>query len=118
MKRTVWSNLTPSETYQMYGSLTRGQIEDLLESSSYVDSVSDAAGYVDEGMSQFPAEDFLEDLKSRMVALSKNLRGANKEELLAIIGSLDDIAQNTFNSSEYGREELKKALTVINGVPK
>ena len=49
----------------------------------------------------------------KLHALAKNLRGQNRETLIGIIESLDDIAQCTFNAADYGRDELKKALEVF-----
>lgn len=69
--------------------------------------------YIKEAHGGFPSEDFLSGAISKLHDLAKNLRGENKKTLLGIIESLDDIAQCTFNSADYSRGELKKAITCL-----
>ena len=109
----IFSSLSPQETYRMHGKVSRAQLEELLDAQEKAADLDDVKVKVEEGMTQFPAEDFLEGIKNRMFELSKKLRGANKEELQGIIEQLDDIAQCTFNASDYGRSELRDAIKMI-----
>jgi len=109
----VFSSLTPTETFRMYGSLTRRQIEDLLGKDEALRELEGIDAHIDEAMCQYPAEDFLESIKTRLHELSKKLRGDNKDTLNGIIESLDDIAQCTFYAADYGRDELQKARNAI-----
>lgn len=112
----VFSSMSPEETFRMYGSLTRAQVECLLERGTALESVNGIDAHLDEARCQYPAEDFLEGHKESLLDLMENLRGANRETLKGIIENLADIATNTNNSADYGREELDKALKVIEGV--
>jgi len=109
----VFSSLSAQETYRMHGRVTRAQLENLLDQEASLEGIGGVDGYIDEAMCQYPAEDFLEGHKTRLVELMKNLRGANKETMSGIIEALDDIAQCTFNAADYGRSELNKALKTL-----
>lgn len=105
----IWSNLSAQETYRMYGRITKEQMENLLDQSAAYEGIDGIDAHISEAMCQYPAEDFLEGIKTRLNALQKNLRGANREELGGIIEALDDLAQTTFYAADYGRSELNKA---------
>lgn len=106
-------NLTHEEYFRIYGTLTEQRISELLDEVSAAPNVESVAIHINEGMGQFPAEDFLEAIKTRLVELQKNVRGQNKEDLKGIIEALDDVAQTTFYAAEAGRDELQKALTQV-----
>lgn len=109
----MFKNLTPEEEYRLTGQVTGENLEELLDvyqDNRDMDGVDDK---IEEAMAQFPAEDFLSDAISELHEIAKRLRGQNKEDLLGVIESLDDIAQCTFNASDYGRDELRKALNMI-----
>jgi hypothetical protein len=103
-------NLTHEEYFRMYGTLTEQRISDLLDEASAAPNVEGATIHINEGMAQFPAEDFLEPIKTRLIELQQNVRGANKDTLQGIIEALDDLAQITFYAADAGRDELQKAL--------
>ena len=107
------SNLTINEEFHLTGALHPARIEELLDSADKLKEIKDIDAHISEAMAQYPAEDFLESHKSRLLELHKNLRGANKETLGGIIEALDDLAQATFYSADYGRHELSKALKVL-----
>lgn len=107
------SNLTHAEYFRLYGSLTEERIQELLDLEATAPKVESAIVHIQEGMAQFPAEDFLEPIKQRLLELEKNIRGANKETMKGIIESLDDLAQCTFYGADAGRDELRKALSEL-----
>lgn len=105
---------TAEEFYRLNGYLSRDYAEPLLDASDKLQHVTGIAAYIQEGMSQFPAEDFLADIKDRLHTLAKRMyKGDNKTELLAIIEAMDDQLQCQFYATEYGTSELHKALKVI-----
>lgn len=112
----VFSSLSAQETYRMHGKVTRAQLEELLDLEHRIDKIDGIDSYMHEAMGQFPAEDFLETIKTRLHELSKKLRGDNKATANGIIEALDDLAQCTFYAADYGRSELNKAIKAIEGV--
>ena len=102
-------SLTPRENLKLHGALPAGQLEDLIDWHERTEDVGDVACHLDEARGQYPAEDFLADVIERLHTLAKRVRGDNRSDLLAIIESLDDVAQTTFNAADYGRSELSKA---------
>ena len=113
MKRTTWSNLSPSETYRMYGALTRDQIEELIACGEGMEKIDGATGYIDEAKGSFPDEDFLAKPIKAMQELAKSVRGANREALEKIIAQLSEIQTTTYQQAEYGLEQLESAATAI-----
>ncbi|MFW6855320.1 hypothetical protein ACODYM_28935 [Burkholderia gladioli] len=105
-------HLSNAEFFRMHGTLPPARIEALLDVGDRLAEVKSVDAYIREGMAQLPAEDFLADVMSRLQDIAKRLRGANKEQLLGCVESLDDVAQTTFNAADYGRSELDKALKV------
>jgi hypothetical protein len=109
----MFSNATAEEEFKLTGTLRSSSIESLLDGAAALESYEGIEAHISEAMGQYPAEDFTSELAQRMLNLAKRLRGDNKAEMLAIIESLDDMAQCRFNASEYGRSELQAALDVI-----
>lgn len=106
-------NVTHAEHFLLYGTLTERRCLELIALSEHVCDLSDAVIKVREGMGQFPAEDFLSDVQEKLNKLRDKLRGDNKDTLSGILESLEDIAQCTFNASDYGRSELKDAIKIM-----
>jgi len=107
------SNLSPSEEMRINGSLSGPTIDALIDASDQLAAISGIDAHISEGMAQFPAEDFLSGPISDLIDLAKRLRGDNKAALQGIIESLEDLAQCQFNASDYGRDELQKAIDAI-----
>ncbi|MFK3740917.1 hypothetical protein [Massilia sp. TN1-12] len=106
-------SLTPREHLKLHGSLPERQLEQLIEWRERTEEVVSTTAYLQEARGQYPAEDFLACPIERLHQLAKKLRGENREALLGIIESLDDIAQTTFNAADYGRSELRKAEAAL-----
>lgn len=108
-----YSNLSAREHFNLNGTVPREMLESLLDKEDLLKNLDGLDAHISEAKGCFPAEDFLEPIKTSLIELQKRLRGSNRDELGAIIESLDDLAQLTFNESDYGRDELRKALTAI-----
>lgn len=113
------SEMTNAEYLRLNGALSLERMHEMVrleEESGFLASAAESAKvYVQEGMTQFPAEDFLENIKQRLIDLQKSTRGSNREALAGIIESLDDLAQTTFYAADYGRSELHNALRALDG---
>lgn len=107
------SNMTASEFYRLNGCLSSEHIEDLLNVEDRLQAIENIDGNIEEALHQYPSEDFLVSVVDRLQELSKRLRGANREELNGIIEALEDIGMTTFQAADYGRGELKKALSAF-----
>jgi uncharacterized protein YunC (DUF1805 family) len=103
---------SPEENYRMFCAIHPDQMEELLDIAARMESIQSIEGNLIDANS-YPTEDFLSGPIDRLHDLAKRLRGDNKETLLAIIETLDDIAQCTHYESEHGRSELKSALSTI-----
>lgn len=114
----MFSNLTPQEHYRLTGTLREEDIDKFLamETVDYDDAVSSAITKIEEGMSGLYSEDFLCDLMDDMRNLQKNLRGANREAMTALIAKTESMQQELFNQGDYGRSELKDAITELEGI--
>ena len=110
-----YSNVTPKEHYRIYGTLETSHIEELLAAVNETVSLQDVAPNLHEARAQYPEEGFLADVTHRLKCLSKNMRGDNKDEAKDLIEELERIEQEQVNAGEYGREELREALTAIGG---
>ena len=108
--------MSAAEYYRYNGTLTSEHIEDLLSIEARLEQVKGIDAYIGEAMAQFPAEDFLSDVENRLQELCKRLRGDNRETLKDIIESLSNVAQCEFNSTNYGRDELRKARVAISNI--
>lgn len=118
MNAEKMSSMTPEEEFRLFGKISRVNTEMLLDVYAAVGDggVDDVPDHINEALAQYPAEDFLSDILRRLNILVANVRGSNKENLLGIIESLDDVAQTTHYATEYGRGELHVALNKIKPV--
>jgi hypothetical protein len=118
MSAEKMSSMTPEEEFRIFGKISRASTEMLLDVYAAVGDggVDDVQIHVQEALAQYPAEDFLSGILRQLNILVANVRGSNKEKLLGIIESLDDVAQTTHYATEYGRGELYVALNKIKPV--
>lgn len=110
---TVIGNYTPAEYLKLHGTLPVCVIEEILDKQDQIQDLDGIEAHIQEGMTALTAEDMLAEQVSRLNALAKRLRGDNKQELNAIIESVEDFLQCQFNQADYGRDELKKAIAAI-----
>ena len=110
---TTWSNMSAREEMLLTGQVSKERLEALIEKSEALEAMDGIEAHIEEARGQYPAEDFLEKHKDQLMQLRNKLRGSNRETMDAILESLDDLAQMTFYSSEYGRSELNEAMTLF-----
>lgn len=111
-------NLTPKEFFRVHETLPAAEIEKLLDAANDVNNILGIEAYMREALGCFTAEDMLSNHVRDLHQLTKTLRGDNKEQLLGIIDSLEDFLQCQFNQADYGRDELRKAIAVIENLKK
>ena len=107
--------LTNREMFNGNGTLSDKRIEYLLDLEDEHEKFVDTAENIREAKSQFPDEDFLSDIKGKLITLSKHLRGSNRTTLTELIINLEEAIDEQVRASEYGMEELNKALKIIEG---
>ncbi len=98
----MFSSLSNEEYFNLRGTLPADRIEELLNDNSNKVDLEDIP--FDAILGQLPAEDFTASVEERLHALSKKLRGDNKQEILAIIAELSDMAQCQFYAADHARE--------------
>ena len=107
--------LTAREQIKLHGKVSDITLDRLIEAEESLEKISDIDSYLIEARSQYPNEDFLSDVKERLGDLAKKLRGPNRFDLQMIIKQLDEIEITSYNATEYGIEQIEKALTEIEG---
>ena len=100
----ISSNMTPKEHLKIYGSLPLSEIEARVDRIEEIDAqdLSDIEIHINEAKAQFPEEDALSPMLKRIAALTKRMRGDNREELVAILYELETI-QDTQSHTEGAR---------------
>jgi hypothetical protein len=107
--------MTDDEFYRLNGTLSPERIERLLDLTIHIDG-SNPSNYIEEATATFPKEDFLEAVLKKLNRIAKNVRGDNRTDINDVIETLEQLATDTYNTSEYGRSELDNALAVINKI--
>ena len=108
-----YSSLSPKEHFRLNGQVPGDMLETLLDRADALETLGGLDAHLSEANGCFPAEDFIEPIRWQLQDLHRSLRGANREKLGGILESLDDLAQCIFNESDYGRDEIRKALDII-----
>lgn len=80
------------------------------------EAVSTASVHTQEARGCYPSEDFLAKPLESLRTLSKRLRGDNRGTVAEIIEALETIQTETHQAAEYGRDELDKAQTALDGL--
>ena len=108
------SNMLPREELAQFGVLSEATAESLIDRAEQLEEVLDIEGYITEGKSQFVDEDFLEPVLKLLRNLHSNLRKSDtKEAIQYIIAEAEDLQGTVARASEYGADELNKALKQI-----
>lgn len=105
--------LTNREYLSLHSTLSLDRIEALVQMEDAIRGQEGVLNYLDEVGGGFPGEDFLNDIINNLRALSKRLRGVNKDELNSIIEQVEELQASTTHESEYGLEQLKLAKAAI-----
>lgn len=110
-------NLTHEERERLAfiaGHTTGAQLlGELSDSVAMLEAADDAEAYVREAYGSFVAEDWLADQLADLRTIAKRMRGANRDELEALAQSIEDARDQQAQSSEYGLEQLGKALKAL-----
>lgn len=88
----------------------------LADLADRLDDAAEADGvraYVEEARGCYPDEDILSGVTAKLRDFAKRLRGQNREDLLCIADEFDDIQNEINQQSEYGADELRKALDAL-----
>lgn len=112
MNHIHFSNMTPREEFRLNGTLCETTMEALIvesEDSSTI-KLDGVQCYVSEAKGCFPSEDFLTSIRGEILTIANRLRGNNKLQLLDLIEKLGQIESEINQQSEYGADELRKAL--------
>ena len=103
------SNLTMEEYYRLNGTLTSSMIEELLDLRVAVEEDTGVLVHIGEARECYPEEDFLSNHIEGLRAISRRIRGQNKEDLEEAIRALEDLETSTQQETEYGISELDAA---------
>jgi len=94
----------------MHGSLPEDRMEELLDAAEELDAICDVEDDLNVVAGHLPEEDFLNDAVKNLKELSANMRGANKEKLLAIIKVVESELDEQARAIEFAQEAINKAL--------
>lgn len=106
-----FSGLTDAEYLRFNGALPAERIETLIGKAAL--DVEGAVTHIDEARGCFPSEYFLGRVVSDLETLALSVHGENRIEVRRIVNALEELQAATTQESEYGRDELKKALAVL-----
>ena len=110
------SNMLPREELAQFGVLSEATAEKIIDQAEQLEEVLEIEGYIAEAKSQFVDEDFLEPVLKLLKNLHRNLRKSDtKEAVQFIIDEAEDLQGTIARASEYGADELNKALKQIGG---
>jgi len=87
----------------------------MADAEHAADQIEAARCNIDEAKAQFPDEDFAHEEMRDLAALAKCLRGENRAALLKIAEALQARIDEQARASEYGLDELCKALNALEG---
>jgi len=109
------SNMTPREAFKFYGKLPDDWIESLIEDQEMLYDLNGVSSYIEDALAQYPDEDFIESegIFDDLREIASNVRGENKSRILAVIEKLEALQLSISRQTEYGAEELRKALATI-----
>lgn len=107
-------NFSSREYLRLHGALPERHIEHLIDIETQFNESRDVTPYLQEAKGSYPSEDFLEEVIEMSRALEKRLRGENRNSAALITIALEEVQTKVRGESEYGADELKKALKEIN----
>jgi hypothetical protein len=108
------NHLTLEEEFRITGTLTAKRFEKLLDENALAQDVIDVDANIQEAMACFPAEDFMNPVRNKVHQMMARAKGSNKEALCELLEIVNDLSAEVFNSSDYGRQELRFAMDSIN----
>ena len=88
-----------------------GQLADRVDADEAIES---ASVHVEEARGCFPAEDFLQDELSELRGIIRNMRKSDlRASLENLFQHMEDTQSREFQQAEYGADELKKVLALL-----
>lgn len=105
----IIENYTNEEYYKLNGTLSRERMEFLIEFEEKYNHIIDMESIIEEGISQFPEEDCLQELIGE---LKDDIKPGylSKEKVKNIFEILEKHQYEIYGKSEYGIVELRKLL--------
>lgn len=107
------SNLTSNELERYAYLAGNTQLAELSEYQSQVEDFCSIEPHLSEAQGCFVGEDWADEPLQDLHALAKRLRGDNRAELDRIIESIEEVRREAVQNAEYGRDELRKALKLV-----
>lgn len=108
-------NYTAEEQARIFGNVTGGALDDLLEQADMGKGLGDVDTHIEEALAQLPEEDFLCAELEELRKFASKLRGQNKAAVLELVAKMADKLQALRNDMEEADSELDKALKFIRG---
>lgn len=102
------------ELFRVNGTLPANRIEALLECEDKANALENVEAHISEAKGCFVSEDCLHEIIDYMQQLAKHMRGENRTELLRIIECAESLQSELGREGEYGADELRQALKIIN----
>jgi hypothetical protein len=107
------NHFTAEEEFRITGTLCPSKIVKILDQNALAQDVIDVDANIQEAMGSFPEEDFMKPVVDKLRSMIRNSNGNNREQLIQLAEIVDSVSQEVFNSADYGRQELRMALTSI-----
>ena len=109
------SNYSAREVLNITGTLSAQVIEGMVDNAENAEAMRETIPNIEEAKGCFPDEDFIDasGIISDLRAIAARVRGENKAGILAAIEALEALQTEVFGQTEYGMEELTKALNVL-----
>lgn len=110
------SNLSDKEYYNLYGTLSTERLERLLEKAEIFNNAVCLFDerYFSEVYSGLYGEDHLESINKQLYELRDKMGNSKfRTEIDYITAHVDDLQMEQFNSGEYARSELHRAIQIM-----
>jgi guanylate kinase len=108
--------LTPQESFRLHGTFSPEHVEQMFDAVEALEGVEGASAYIQEARGSMPGEDCLQKTIDHLRELAKRCRGSNREEAERIVKALEHTQQELWQGSEYGLEQLNKAVEALKAV--
>lgn len=105
--------LTDEEYFKVHGTLNVARIEGLLRMAVCADGSEAVRSKIKDASASFSDEDFLEPVVNMLRKFWNQIPVSYRMDLSHIISELRDVQTATQQSSEYGREQLESAESLL-----
>ena len=108
------ANLSAEERERIAYMAVDNQTASLLDAQAAIENLSTPLDYIQEARGSLPSEDWLQDeLTELRHAIGAMRKGANRDVLAHLLQRIEDKRDEQARSSEYGLEQLDKAVEAI-----